>query len=105
MRSTYTVTPRITEAYRVYVAARVASHESVPKSGPPEQCCYRCFNLESTKLPAAAITLEDDDKAVIGPTGKERPVIRKSQCVDGIAMLDDGLLQQVLTHYESGRGQ
>lgn len=85
----------------MHVAARVASHESVPKTRPPEQRCYRRFELESTKFPAAAFTLEDDDKAVIGSTCKKGTIIRKSQCVDGISMLDEGPLQQVLTHNES----
>lgn len=82
----------------MHVAARVTSHESVPKARPPKQRCYRRFNLESTKLPAAAIALEDDDKAVVCPTRKQGPVIRKSQCVDGISMLDEGPLQLILTH-------
>jgi hypothetical protein len=89
--STCTVGSRITETHCVHVTARVASHESVPKARPPEQRCYRCFNLELTKLPAAAFTLEDDNKAVIGPTRKKGPVIQKSQRIDGISMLDEVL--------------
>ena len=92
---------RITEAYCVHIAACVTSHESVPKARLPEQCRYRSFNLELMKLPAAAFTLEDDNKAVIGPTCKKGSIIQKSQCIDGITMHDEGLLQQVLTHNES----
>src|SRR6266571_7546070 len=89
----------ITEAYCVHIATHVTSHESVPKARTPKQCCYRRFNLESMKLPPAAITLEDDNKTVICSTHKQGPIIQKSQCVDGISVLDEGPLQHVLTHY------
>ena len=75
MGITCTVRSRITEAYCVHIATRVASHESVPKARPPEQRCYRCFNLESTKLPVTAFTLKDDNKAIISPTRKKGLVI------------------------------
>jgi len=51
------------------------------------------FNLEPTKFLAAAITPEDDNKAIISPTCKQGPIMRKSQCVDGISMLDKSPLQ------------
>jgi len=68
---------RIAEAYCVHVAACVTSHESVPKARLPKQRCHRRFNLEPMKLLAAAITLEDDNKAIISPTCKQGPVMRK----------------------------
>ncbi len=91
IRSTYT--SGITEAYCVHVATCVTSHESVPKARLPKQCCYRHFNLEPMKFLAAAITPEDDNKAIISPTCKQGPIMRKSQCVDGISMLDKSPLQ------------
>ena len=84
---------QITEAYCVHVAACVTSQESEPKARPPKQCSHRRFSLESTKLPAIAISLKDENEAIICPTHKQGPVIWKCQSIDRITVLDEGSLQ------------
>ena len=82
----------------MYVTTCITSHHCVAKAGTPKQCCYRRFYLKSADFPAATIPLENDNEAIVGCTRKKRAVMGERQRVDGIVMLSNSFLQQVLTH-------
>ena len=55
----------------MYVAACIASHDSVAEECVPQQCRYRRLGLESADLSATAIALEYNDEPIIRTTGKQ----------------------------------